>query len=100
MLQPVLESGSTETWAPGGIAIANNKVFFAGLRGQALYSADIENYKLKNVTAHFREEFGRLRTVTVGPDSALYVATSNTDGRGSAKNNDDKIIRIPLSLFK
>jgi len=42
----------------------------------------------------FDGEFGRLRAVVVGPDGALYVATSNLDGRGRPASSDDRIIRI------
>jgi glucose/arabinose dehydrogenase len=38
--------------------------------------------------------FGRLRDVTVGPDGAVYIATSNRDGRGSPKREDDRILII------
>ena len=40
---------------------------------------------------------GRLRaagTVTEGPDGALYVLTNNTDGRGSRREGDDRVVRI------
>jgi glucose/arabinose dehydrogenase len=38
-------------------------------------------------------KFGRLRGMTVGPDGAIYVGTSNF-GRGSAREGDDRILRI------
>ena len=37
---------------------------------------------------------GRLRDVAVGPDGAVYLATSNRDGRGSPQEGDDRIVRI------
>lgn len=37
---------------------------------------------------------GRLRSLTVGPDGALYVGTSNRDGRGAARPGDDRVLRI------
>lgn len=42
----------------------------------------------------FDERFGRLRAIAQGPDGALYIATSNRDGRGDPGPLDDRIIRI------
>ncbi|MDP8975310.1 MAG: PQQ-dependent sugar dehydrogenase [Actinomycetota bacterium] len=39
-------------------------------------------------------ELGRVRDVAEGPDGAVYVATSNRDGRGRPRNGDDRIVRI------
>jgi len=37
---------------------------------------------------------GRLRDIVVRPDGALYVATTNRDGRGSPASDDDRILRV------
>jgi glucose/arabinose dehydrogenase len=42
----------------------------------------------------FEDDFGRLRTVVEGPDGALYVLTSNLDGRGAPRDGDDRVLRI------
>ena len=44
--------------------------------------------------ALFAGEFGRVRTVVEGPDGALYALTSNRDGRGDPRDDDDLVIRI------
>jgi membrane associated rhomboid family serine protease len=53
------------------------------------------------LVAHFTGDFGRLRAVTVGPDGeSLYLTTSNTDGRGEAGPEDDRLVRVPISDFR
>ena len=94
MEQPIAHSGADDTWAPSGMVIVGNTLFFAGLRGQALYKAQLSGDRIQNLTPRLQEQFGRLRTVVVGPDKQLYILTNNTDGRGKPKANDDKIIRI------
>ena len=42
----------------------------------------------------YDEQFGRLRDIAVGPDGAVYLATSNKDTRGDPRAGDDRIIRI------
>ncbi len=86
----IINSGP-DTWAPSGTAYLNGFIFFAGLRGQALYEYNIAN---KNLIPHLKGEVGRIREVVVGPDNLLYITTSNRDGRGIPDSTDDKIIRV------
>ena len=90
MVSPMIQSGN-DTWAPAGLAYYNGSLFFAGLRGQALYEVIINGLTLKE---HFKGEFCRIRDVILGPDNMLYITTSNRDGRGSPTSDDDKIIRV------
>lgn len=97
MISPVIQSGG-DTWAPSGMAYLDGSLYFAGLRGQSLYRVvtDGESARLER---HLNGNFGRLRDVVTGPDSMLYILTSNYDGRGFATADDDQIIRInPGSL--
>ena len=43
---------------------------------------------------YLRGEYGRLRDVAVGPDGALYVTTSNCDGRATCDDDGDFVLRI------
>lgn len=96
---PIAQSGSKETWAPGGIAFAKGSLYFAGLRGEALYEAKIVSANEVSLTAHFKGDYGRLRTV-VHKDDLLYITTSNTDGRGDPRENDDHILRFTVDTLK
>lgn len=98
MLTPVAHSGRSDTWAPAGMAFYNGSLFFAGLRGNSLYEAIIQTDDSVEMKSHFRSEFGRLRAVSFY-NGSLYVSTSNKDGRGSSRENDDKIIRINAKIF-
>jgi len=97
MVSPVIQSGPNDTWAPSGAAFWNGSIFFAGLRGEALYEYRIADKKL---VMHFHEEFGRLRAVVTGNDGFLYITTSNRDGRGEPESGDDKIIRVNPAMFR
>ncbi|MBI2036660.1 PQQ-dependent sugar dehydrogenase [Candidatus Microgenomates bacterium] len=92
MEMPVIHSAD-DTWAPSGMTYVNGSLFFAGLRGEALYEYKIKEGKL---VEYFKNQFGRLRTVVLGPDGFLYLLTNNTDGRGTPKEGDDKIIKVKI----
>ncbi len=83
MVKPVAHSG-TDTWAPSGMSIIGSKVYLASLRGAAVTVMSLPNGT--NLTQYFKDEYGRLRDVVIGPDGMMYVSTSNT--------NEDKILRI------
>ncbi len=89
---PIKHSGS-DTWAPAGAAYLEGSIYFAGLRGQTLYEAKINNGTV-TLVEHLKNQLGRLREVVVGPDNMLYVTTSNRDGRGIPAGDDDQIIRV------
>ncbi len=98
MHAPIVQSGN-ETWAPSGMVILNNQLFFAGLRGQRLYRATIRGIGIADMGERLINQFGRLRDVVVGPDKMLYVITSNRDGRGQPTLEDDRILRVDPQLL-
>ncbi|MFT4884131.1 MAG: glucose/arabinose dehydrogenase [Natronomonas sp.] len=120
---PLLNTGELGTWAPSGISLYkkevipawHNRLFVAGLRSQTLFcvtlSADgaspeggnrfdadwLDDRYTATVHKFYDGEYGRLRHVEVGPEGALYVLTSNRDGRTLQefpKDADDRVIRI------
>lgn len=99
---PLIHSGASDTWAPASAAFLDGSIFFGGLRGEALYEAvlDKSHERVIQLKEHFKGDFGRIRTVTVGPDGFLYLSTSNRDGRGDATESDDRIIRVNPALLR
>ncbi len=97
MRTPIAQSGDNETWAPGAIAHSNGTLYFTGLRGQALYAANISNSEDADsdvtLERYFSGTYGRLRGAAIHSEN-LYFTTSNTDGRGSPKEDDDKIFKV------
>ena len=96
---PAIHSGEDYTWAPGGLVAFRERLFFGGLRGEALYEARVEGDTVTELSAHFASEMGRIRALVIGPGAMLYLTTSNRDGRGAARDGDDKILRIDPSVF-
>ena len=100
LISPMIQSGTKDTWAPSGMAYYGGSLFFSGLRGEALYEAKIRNGNKLDLLTHFKQEFGRIRAVVLGPDGYLYLSTSNQDGRGLVREGDDKIIKINPKIFR
>lgn len=100
---PILHTGD-DTWAPSGVEFYDGdkipqwmgKYFVATLRGSHLHMIDFDlpNHSVISHEKLFQDEFGRIRDVQTGPDGFLYLLTSNQDGRGNPKVNDDRILRI------
>jgi glucose/arabinose dehydrogenase len=97
---PVAHSGADDTWAPASLAADGDTMYFAGLRGQRLYKATInEDRESVQLEAFFTEAYGRLRAARIF-DDALYTTTSNRDNRGRVSDSDDKVFEIPLELVE
>jgi quinoprotein glucose dehydrogenase len=79
-------------------------LLYSSLAGQALLRIRFQNRAVPdavtsverwfNTGPRGQATFGRLRALAVGPDGAIYVGTSNTDGRGAARAGDDRVLRI------
>lgn len=94
MEKPYYHSGS-DTWAPGGAVFIDNILYFAGLRGQALFALDTDPDLNSPILRRFlHQKYGRLRDVILGPDNLLYLLTSNRDGRGNPTATDDRLVRV------
>ena len=91
---------------PGGIAFHGDYLYVATLRSEALLRIRFARsgpadpgWRAEEIIRLFATDgysgtYGRLRQVVAGPDGALYVLTSNRDGRGRPRPGDDRILRI------
>lgn len=101
MVSPVLQSGN-DTWAPSGAAFItggawDGSFIFAGLRGESLYRLVMDRSEPRKVITfekYLTGQYGRLRDVVQGPDGAIYILTSNLDGRGLQSADDDRMLRL------
>ena len=90
--EAIAPSGATFV-TRGGSAWTGDFVF-ANLRGESLRRLRLDGERVVEDEPLLEGRFGRLRTVVEGPGGALYVLTSNRDGRGSPADEDDRILRI------
>ncbi|WP_336644666.1 PQQ-dependent sugar dehydrogenase [Microbacterium sp. USHLN186] len=81
--------------SPSGIAIIDDVVYVAGLRGQRVWLFDTRHPDA-DPQAVYSKEFGRLRDVIAGPEGTFWVLTNNTDGRGSPRPQDDRLLQLTL----
>lgn len=101
---PLISSGSVDTWAPSGAAFATRpgplrgSFLFATLRGQHLHrvvlAADgrgvaFEERLLVN-------QYGRLRDIYEISTGEFLLLTSNRDGRGRPAAADDRMFLVTL----
>jgi glucose/arabinose dehydrogenase len=86
---------STAQASPSGIAFTRNTIWLAALRGVRLWAVPVLNGAQDgNPVSFFNNTFGRLRTVATAPDGSLWLITNNTDGRGTPRQGDDRIVRL------
>ncbi len=67
---------------------------FGTLRGEHVVRLKVSGARVLGAERLFEDRFGRIRNVVEGPDGALYLLTSNRDGRGDPSRNDDRVIRL------
>ncbi|MEV6998369.1 PQQ-dependent sugar dehydrogenase [Streptomyces sp. NPDC093982] len=93
-----LAQWGTDDASPSGIAYAEGSVWMAGLKGQRLWRVPLNGTEASADPQAFLEgEYGRLRTVVSAGGDKLWVTTSNTDGRGDAKDGDDRILEVQVT---
>jgi glucose/arabinose dehydrogenase len=89
---------TTAEASPSGMAYARGSLWVAALRGERIWRVDLDGRGgVRSAEPLLVGRYGRLRHVALSPDgSALWVLTSNRDGRGDPTATDDRVLRIPL----
>jgi glucose/arabinose dehydrogenase len=91
--ESIAPSGATFVRRPG--SAWSGAFLVAALVGEQMRRVSIDRSgRVTGDEALFEGRFGRLRSVVEGPDGALYLLTSNRDGRGTPKEGDDRILRV------
>jgi glucose/arabinose dehydrogenase len=89
--------------SPSGVAYAEGSLWIGALGGQRLWQLPVEGgAATADPIAHFADEYGRIRTVEVAPDGALWIVTSNTDratwGGTEPRAGDDRVLRVEVNV--
>ena len=103
LLKPGVDYGSAQPAATlpakltggGGCAIASGQLLVATSTARSLAVATVS---AANAVGQFQvavgDTYGRLRTVVIGSDNAIWLTTRNRDGRGKPVADDDRVIRL------
>ena len=93
MRSPIVSSGDTVAWAPGGAAFGpDGELYAPALIGQHLRQFSITGGQVTRQREHFRLALGRLRTA-VYAGGYLYLTTSNN-------SSNEKVLRVPINSQK
>ncbi|MHA5051845.1 PQQ-dependent sugar dehydrogenase [Streptomyces sp. SD15] len=93
---PVAQWG-TDDASPSGIAYAEGSIWMAGLKGERLWRIPLKGTEASATPQAFlKGEYGRLRTVVSAGGDKLWLVTSETDGRGSPGEGDDRILELEV----
>ncbi|WNV74543.1 PQQ-dependent sugar dehydrogenase [Geodermatophilus sp. DSM 44513] len=79
-----------------GCAVAGRTVFLGALDGRRVHTVQLDGTgALAEEPGEFLvERYGRLRTVVLDGEGALWITTSNEDGVGTPAEDDDRVLRV------
>jgi glucose/arabinose dehydrogenase len=94
-VEPVLELPAEEGGL-GGCAVAGSFVFLGAMDGRQVDVVQLDGNgdPVADPEAFLPDRYGRLRTVVLAPDGALWITTSNKDGVGTPEADDDRVLRV------
>lgn len=87
----------TSEASPSGVAYAAGALYVAALRGERLWHVPLSGTTAGTPDARYRGTYGRIRTAVLEPGGrALWLTTSNCDGRGDCGSRKDVVVRVAL----
>ncbi|MFD1718940.1 PQQ-dependent sugar dehydrogenase [Georgenia deserti] len=79
--------------SPSGIAVTEEEVYVAALRGESLWRVPLDGADVGEPERLLAGEYGRLRAAEVDSAGQLWLLTSNTS-RGAPAPEDDRIVVV------
>lgn len=97
---PTIAVAGIDFYNHNAITEWNNSILAVALKSAVLVQNKLSEDRTKVVSQkmYFQNQFGRLRDLCISPDGRVFIATSNKDGRGNPKAQDDRIIEIKSRL--
>ncbi len=82
-----------------GLAYVEGFLVTSCLKGARLYVMQVTDQGgiFGAPSVLLKDAHGRLRAAVAAPDNSIWVSTSNKDGRGTPKAEDDKLLQIVIS---
>jgi glucose/arabinose dehydrogenase len=77
-----------------------NNFFFGALKGEAIIRLVLDGRRIVSQDKLLEKQMGRIREIAEAADGSIYFSTSNRDGRGDPKKEDDRILRIVPDAVK
>jgi len=100
--EPPIATIHPDDASPSGVAYAEGSLWIGALGGQRLWQLPVDRGRATaDPIDHLVGAYGRIRTVEVAPDGALWLVTSNTDeatwGGTAPRPGDDRILRVEVN---
>lgn len=88
-----VQQWAPDSASPSGMAFLDGTLYVANLKGSVLRA--VPTAEPGTAVDLFAGTYGRLRDAVAAPDGSLWLVTGNTDGRGTPRTGDDRILRVP-----